>query len=155
MGQATLQIGLAGLNIGIGKLIHSPKMQAFGEDIIHVQGYNALVTLSMKFVVNRKRPNGGSYGYPSGHTSTSFASASVIYSHFGKVWGAVAFVGASYIGLSRIADNKHYVSDVIAGAVIGSYIGLRIGNRSNQKNSLSVVPTVGHRQGGLAVTWRF
>jgi len=63
--------------------------------------------------------------FPSGHTTRIFALASVIsYGYRNKPWvGIASYSFATLAGLSRIHDRKHWPSDVIAGAVLGIYIG--------------------------------
>ena len=60
----------------------------------------------------------GSFSFPSGHTSSSFAAAAAVY-RFRKSWGAGAFVLASLIGFSRLYLFVHYPTDVLAGAALG------------------------------------
>ena len=88
-----------------------------------------LITDLMKAAVGRERPNSRDHlSFPSGHTSISFGVAEVIRTLYGGRWGAVFYGAAVITGLSRIHDNKHYPSDVIAGA--GLAIGLVRGFRS-------------------------
>ncbi|RMF10379.1 MAG: phosphatase PAP2 family protein [Candidatus Neomarinimicrobiota bacterium] len=84
---------------------------------------NGVVTWAIKLGVNRTRPNGGHHSFPSGHTSNAFAIAAVADETWGHGIGAVAYGMAGVVGLSRIHDNKHYLSDVVAGATLGTLIG--------------------------------
>ena len=73
------------------------------------------------------RPDGSSeLSYPSGHTSGTFASATVLKRHFGWKVGIPAFSVASYVGASRLALNRHYLSDVVFRAAIGIAAGRTI-----------------------------
>ena len=63
-----------------------------------------------------------SFSFPSGHTSSSFAAASVIY-RVRKSWGIAAFILAVLIGFSRLFLFVHYPTDVLAGAVLGLLVG--------------------------------
>lgn len=96
------------------------------------------VVLAIKFLVRRERPQGqwgGIYrstdphSFPSGHAARSFLIA-VIASAFGPMWLVVAlWVWAPLVALARVAMGLHYVSDVVAGAVLGvivALIGLQI-----------------------------
>jgi membrane-associated phospholipid phosphatase len=80
-------------------------------------------TYAIKFIADRTRPNGDPRGFPSGHASTSFATATVLQEHFGWKVGLPAFVAAAYTGTSRIADNQHWASDVVFGAAVGIACG--------------------------------
>ena len=81
---------------------------------------NAVITYGLKYGVNRTRPNGEKYSFPSGHTSATFQSASFIHKRYGFKYALPAYLGASYVGYSRVHTNAHYKSDVLAGAVIGT-----------------------------------
>ncbi|HEV7593857.1 MAG TPA: phosphatase PAP2 family protein [Gemmatimonadaceae bacterium] len=83
--------------------------------------------------------------FPSGHTITAFAFASTVTreSKFwwpGATWyvGTVFYGGASLVGLSRMFNNQHWASDVMAGAAIGTLVGLKVVNytHSNPGNRL-------------------
>lgn len=68
-------------------------------------------------------PPPGSYSFPSGHSSSSFAAAAVLF-RFSKKWGAAAFVLAALIAFSRIFLFVHYPTDVLAGTALGIFFGL-------------------------------
>ena len=76
--------------------------------------------------------------FPSGHATTAFtvASASTAeFSHWVDEWhspqaykylvGSVLFGGATLVGISRMYNNAHWASDVIAGAAIGTLAGIK------------------------------
>ncbi len=71
--------------------------------------------------------------FPSGHTTAAFALASSM-AHEAAIWwpdhktlvGFVLYGGASLAGLSRMYNNKHWASDVMMGAAIGSFSGWKI-----------------------------
>lgn len=77
--------------------------------------------LSVKRIVNRKRPNGKNYSFPSGHTAVSFMSSTFIWKRYGWEYGIPATVLAGFVGYSRAGtDNPvHYYSDVFVGAALG------------------------------------
>lgn len=80
---------------------------------------NAIVTYGLKYSINRKRPNGENYSFPSGHTSLSFQSASFIHKRYGFSYAVVPYISALFVAYSRVDAGVHYKSDVLAGAVIG------------------------------------
>jgi len=93
----------------------------------------AVLVMSIKFIVRRKRPEGewgGIYrntdphSFPSGHAARSFFIA-VIASGLSPVWLAIIlWAWAPLVALARVAMGVHYVSDVVAGAIVGCVFGL-------------------------------
>lgn len=85
---------------------------------------NGVMTSALKYIIGRERPNGNDkHSMPSGHTSHSFAVAAVTNELYGNKIGTAAYLVAGLVAISRINDNKHYLSDVIIGAGLGTVIG--------------------------------
>ncbi len=71
--------------------------------------------------------------FPSGHTVTAFAFASTLTRETQFWWphaafwiGTVFYGGAGLVGASRMYNNMHWASDVMAGAAIGTILGLKV-----------------------------
>ncbi|HET7457414.1 MAG TPA: phosphatase PAP2 family protein [Gemmatimonadaceae bacterium] len=71
--------------------------------------------------------------FPSGHTVMAFSAAAAVASETARWWprsrwyvGTAMYGGASLVGLSRMYNNKHWSSDVLVGAAIGTFSGLKI-----------------------------
>lgn len=81
------------------------------------------VVNSLKYSTKVMRPDGSNnHSFPSGHTATAFMTATMLTKEYGHVspWiGIGAYASASATGLMRIANNKHWLSDVLTGAGIG------------------------------------
>lgn len=114
----------------------------------------SLVTRIPKTLVGRQRPDNwqgdGPYtfkgpfngtSFPSGHTTASFAVASVMATQYrdSKWIPITAYAVASLAGLSRVYDNKHWFSDVVAGAAIGTLVGNLVSRRTTN-SKISFVP---------------
>jgi len=78
-----------------------------------------IFTHSVKRIINKKRPNGSNYSFPSGHTASAFTGASFLQLRYGWKVGIPAYLLASYVGYTRIKANKHDKWDVLGGAVVG------------------------------------
>lgn len=81
-----------------------------------------VVTQGLKYVTHKQRPeNNGDNSFPSGHTSAAFQGAAFIQRRYGWKYGLPSYALASFVGYSRMEgeSDKHYPSDVIAGAAIG------------------------------------
>ena len=91
------------------------------------------VVVAIKFLVRRERPQGewgGIYrntdphSFPSGHAARAFLIP-IIASAFGPVWLAVIlWIWAPLVALARVVMGVHYLSDVVAGAILGVIIAL-------------------------------
>ena len=78
-----------------------------------------IITHTTKRLINKQRPNGGDYSFPSGHTSAAFTGAAFIERRYGLKVGVPTYLLASYVGWTRIASNYHDKWDVLGGAIIG------------------------------------
>lgn len=112
-----------------------------GFDLFHALFYNAVNTALIKVTTGMARPElglgPGFYGpnldsayaaMPSGHTSSSFATAAVLSEYFPTL-ETTWYTAAGLIGLSRIFLEQHWPSNVVLGAVVGHvsarhYLGL-------------------------------
>ncbi len=91
-----------------------------------MQGFlvNGVVTEGLKHGFSRTRPDGSNdVSFPSGHTSTSFMWATVLSRNYGLKVGIPAYAVASYVGATRLEENAHHLSDVVAGAAVGYIVG--------------------------------
>ena len=89
-------------------------------------GIMAAFVYGTKYTIRRKRPDDSSYdSFPSGHTATAFMTATLLHKEYGETvspWFSVAGYGmAAVTGLMRIEANRHWVSDVLAGAGAGMF----------------------------------
>ena len=74
---------------------------------------------------------GGSW--PSGHTSSSFAFASVLDEYYGPKVGIPAYILAGLVGWERIDDREHDLSDVVFGAALGYVIGKTVAREHHER----------------------
>jgi hypothetical protein len=120
IGDATMATLLAG-SVFLGVLFPGEGRNGWDNfcEEAEVMAVNCVITSGLKRLVRRPRPGGGSYSFPSGHTSTAFAAASLIDSNSGGVIGVSAYGLAGMTGFSRMEARRHYPSDVLAGAAIG------------------------------------
>lgn len=92
-----------------------------------------ILSTSMKYAFHRTRPfdawpdriykkgTGGSWSFPSGHTTEAFATATSLTIAFPKWYVAVpAYAYAAGVGYSRMYLGVHYPSDVLVGAILGT-----------------------------------
>lgn len=95
----------------------------------------AVLVLAIKFSVRRRRPDGhwgaiyrstDPHSFPSGHAARAFLIA-VLAAGLGPAWfGIMAWLWAPLVTLARVAMGVHYLSDVLAGVLVGLVMGLAI-----------------------------
>jgi membrane-associated phospholipid phosphatase len=108
----------------VGRARDQPKAAHLGMDLLQAQIMSEILVEPLKFATHRLRPDGSDYqSFPSGHASVTFATATVIERHLGWRKSILAYAIASYVAMSRIHDNRHYLSDVVFGAAVGSIAG--------------------------------
>jgi len=112
----------------------------------------------LKQVFPEQRPDGsGNDSFPSGHTATAFAAAASILDRRGPAEGVPALALASFVGLARVEADKHHWYDVVAGAALGTGLGLVITHPKPDKGGrvAVVVPWGDTRSLGVTVAARF
>ena len=81
------------------------------------------VVNGLKYTVKRERPDGSTHNsFPSGHTATAFMAATMLYKEYGEIspWiGIGAYTSSTLVAVGRMMNNRHWLSDVLAGAGIG------------------------------------
>ncbi len=133
---------------------------------------SGVITTAIKFTGHRHRPDAedGAYvwdgpglltdhlSFPSGHSTTAFAVASVIASEYAYT-GYVPYIAygiASLSALSRIYDDRHWASDVFFGSAIGYFTGKTIHKLHSEEDiSLTVFPVIDKDRSLIVVSYRF
>jgi Membrane-associated phospholipid phosphatase len=96
-----------------------------GQTIILVTAYllMGVSVNSLKLSTHVERPDGSSFNsFPSGHTATAFMGAEFLWQEYREVspWiGVAGYAVAAGIGAFRMYNNRHWLTDVLAGAGIG------------------------------------
>lgn len=130
---------------------------------------NVMFVYPMKFLLGRTRPSAerGSQEYrpfniggslPSFHTVEAFTVASVIAEHLDNPWvSALAYGLAGGLGLSRIHSDRHWASDVVLSAAIGTAVGKAVVslNRQRRDSRVSVIPLADGEMWGAAVQVKY
>jgi len=138
---------IAGATYIYGRTGDSPRSAELGLRTIESIGAAGLTTLVIKgfagrarpFITNDTDPHKYKFGrgfhdddytsFPSGHVTTAFAAASAVSQEISylwpdasHLWTPVLFTSASLVGVARIYEDKHWASDVVAGAAVGTIV---------------------------------
>ena len=130
------------------------------------------IVLGLKFVVGRARPTTGRgshnfnpfstgssfYSFPSGHSASIFAVAAVVADQTDSGFmDFCAYSLASMVAVSRILEEKHWISDVFIGSAIGYFVGKKICalNRSRSADRLKFSFNLSPHTQGLTISYSF
>ncbi|HET6230993.1 MAG TPA: phosphatase PAP2 family protein [Longimicrobiaceae bacterium] len=169
----------------VGRLTHQPRVADLGLHGTEAILLGTAITDVVKNFAGRRRPfvdvehpydfrftrgfKSDDYkSFPSGHTTAGFAAAAAVTAETSRWWpgsgkyvGPLMFGGATLIGASRMYENKHWASDVLVGAAIGTFSGLKVVRYSHAHPnnpidrrllSFTVAPAP---SGGAVVAWTF
>jgi membrane-associated phospholipid phosphatase len=145
---ATLGIGALAL-VATGEMTGDGNIRAAGWDAVRSLGYAFTIVGGLKVAVHRTRPDGGRHSFPSGHAAGAFAIAPVLARHFGIRVAIPAYTLAIATTVGRLEDRKHYLSDVVFGAALGTCVGLAVASSGLDGSGVRVSVAPGHA--GLSV----
>jgi membrane-associated phospholipid phosphatase len=149
LGYGAVQIGASIGTWVVGRVTNKRgRVAHLGLDLLRAQIVTQSLTYGLKYATRRERPDGSDgYSFPSGHASTTFASATVLERHLGWKFAVPTYAVATYVAASRLHENRHYMSDVVFGAGVGLIAGRTVTRhgRSNYAFLPVVVP------GGVAL----
>lgn len=120
-----LQFSPIALTYGFEAMGMKPKTDILNRSVILVKS-EMLMMASVSILKNAShilRPDSSAYtSFPSGHTAQAFAAAAMLSEEYGYRYKWVPYLSyglASTVGVLRMANNKHYLSDVLVAAGIG------------------------------------
>lgn len=157
-GNALTLAGIAISSYAVGIISKNNSLLEAGRALIEAEIITAVMTSLIKVSVGRERPDGSgnrfSSSFPSGHVSGSFALASTIDSMYGHYVGIPLYLFAGYVGFSRMSDNKHFLSDVIFGAALGTAIGRGVAriHKNECEGKFRILPYTDGNGAGLLLT---
>jgi membrane-associated phospholipid phosphatase len=172
-GEPWYYIGTSLAVFGTGLIVNSPEIRRAGRRLVASVGVAGVTTYAIKQLVGRSRPNEGvgaftfhpftslkdSAGietrgaFPSGHSMAAFAVATSLADDIDNpIASVVLYTLATGAAWSRLYDNRHWLSDVTLGAVLGITTAKVVSGRWRvfgwHPPAVMVRPT-----GGLALQW--
>jgi membrane-associated phospholipid phosphatase len=150
IGSAYVQAGTGLVAYVVGRTTRKERVKHLGTDLLSSQIVAQAITQAIKISVRRDRPDhSNKHSFPSGHASSTFASATVLQRHLGWKAALPTYTIASYVAISRMHENRHHLSDVVFGAALGIAAG-RTTTRHGREH-WTFVPTFGKDSVGLMV----
>lgn len=171
IGNPFIHLGVAAAVYGGGILADSPKYEELGEMLGEALVMADGVSFLLKEATGRARPLTGAGkdrfrpfqlktdydSFPSMHTASSFAMASVLAATT-ENWGArtLYYAAAGFVGFSRLYQNKHWASDALLGAALGELSGRVVTSfHADKSRKVTLAPMVAGESLGLSLVGRF
>lgn len=162
--------GLVALTWAGGWALGSEPLEETGFAMAEAAVFSAAAAAALKVAAGRSRPDeeqgsgtlhpfrgcisGGRSSFPSQHAAFAFAAASAAAGrHRGLGWAAYPLAGL--VALSRVHDDRHWLSDAVAGAAVGTVTGLWVARRSRGEPRADLRPWWGSHTLGIAWEARF
>ncbi len=144
-----LGTGVPGVTIAVTQLfVDKENGAAHSEALV----WSFATTSVLKLGNQRQRPNGlNRHSMPSGHTSTIFTTATSLAYAYGWKVAVPAYVLATFVALTRVSDDAHWLSDTIAGATIGIFWGRAASDHHQITSTSALEPWF--IDDGLGVKW--
>ncbi|MBK8809049.1 MAG: phosphatase PAP2 family protein [Bacteroidales bacterium] len=156
---------ITGSMYAIGSIIKDDKLRYTSMNTLKAVVISGAIARIYKISFRRERPSTASSNsewfksinnnsFISGHTTLAFAVSSMLFLEYKKtVWiPVVSSILALGAGYSRIYEDKHWLSDILAGAIIGygtAYVVYK------SKSWLTIIPQINPNQVGISVDIRF
>jgi hypothetical protein len=152
------------INIGLSVTHPIPEARnaKIGRFVLGTLSYT-LIVQGLKRSLLVTRPNGGEFSFPSGHTATAFFGAHLLAKEFGKEKPFLIYLGyglASSTALLRMANNEHWLADVLVGAGIGIsaaefsyYLYPKLKAKWKEKNAFKINPILGNQYYALQMSY--
>jgi membrane-associated phospholipid phosphatase len=150
LGQSYTLFAAAGTIYVIGRAGDKPRVSHTGMDLIRALIVSEAIVETLKYTTRRERPDGsGKSSFPSGHAADTFAFATALERHLNWKFVVPAYVFSSYVAMSRLPANRHWLSDVVMGSAVGIISGRTVTGHELMKYNVQIVPL----PGGIGVTY--
>ena len=159
-----LGTGIPGLAIVLGQYYFDSNENHYQSHLRSII-YGTLGVYNLKYAFKRNRPGNSQnqQSFPSGHTMTAFATATAMTYAYGWKAAIVAYPLTVFVGLSRLADDNHWGSDIVGGAFLGFIVArassyefvIEQKSKTNMQPRWFFYPDVGPESQGVGVVFSF
>jgi membrane-associated phospholipid phosphatase len=151
LGELGTLLGSASVVYAVGRIKDQPKVSHLGMDLIEALAMSGALTQTLKYTTRRERPDHSSKNsFPSGHAADTFAFATALERHLNWKYSIPAYVFSSYVALSRLPANRHWLSDAVFGSAVGIIAGRTVTSHEAERPypvAVTIIP------GGVAVMY--
>jgi len=151
LGELGTLLGSASVVYAVGRIKDEPKISHLGMDLIEALAMSEALTQTIKYTTRRERPDGsGKNSFPSGHAADTFAFATALERHLDWKFSVPAYIFSSYVAISRLPANRHWLSDAVFGSAVGIIAGRTVTSHESERPypvAVTIVP------GGAAIMY--
>jgi len=151
LGELGTLLGSASVVYAVGRIKDQPKVSHLGMDLIEALAMSEALTQTIKYTTRRERPDGsGKNSFPSGHAADTFAFATALERHLNWKFSVPAYIFSSYVAISRLPANRHWLSDAVFGSAVGIIAGRTVTSHESERPypvAVTIVP------GGAAIMY--
>jgi membrane-associated phospholipid phosphatase len=151
LGELPTLLTSASVVYAVGRIGDHPKVSHLGMDLIEALAMSEALTQTLKYTVRRERPDGSSKNsFPSGHAADTFAFATALERHLNWKYSIAAYIFSSYVAISRLPANRHWLSDAVFGSAVGIIAGRTVTSHESERPYPIAVTAV---PGGMAIMY--
>src|SRR5262245_50551850 len=151
LGELGTLLGTASVVYAIGRTKDQPKVSHLGMDLIEALAMSEALTQTLKYTTRRERPDdSGRNSFPSGHAADTFAFATALERHLNWKYSVPAYLFSSYVAISRLPVNRHWLSDAVFGSAVGIIAGRTVTSHEAERPFPVAVTAV---PGGMAIMY--
>jgi|SRR5262245_4372702 len=150
LGELSTLLGSAAVVYATGRLRDAPRVSHVGMDLIQGLAMAEGLTQLLKYTTHRERPDhSGHNSFPSGHAADTFAFATALERHLGWRYAVPAYIFSSYVAISRLPANRHWLSDAVFGSAVGIIAGRTVTSHEASPYPVAVAAV----PGGVAILY--
>jgi membrane-associated phospholipid phosphatase len=139
IGDTWTLLGASTIVYVVGRTKDSPRVSHVGMDLIRAIAISEMLVQTLKYTTRRERPDGsGKNSFPSGHAADTFAFATALERHLGWRYAVPGYIFSSYVAMSRLTENRHWLSDVVFGSAVGIIAGRTVTGHEEVKYPVQV-----------------
>ena len=135
------------------RLTGSERLRPVASEVLRAVTLANLLVSPFKFSLARERPDrSNGLSFPSGHSANAFALTTVLTRRYGWRPGLPLYAFTAIVPMARIRDDKHFFSDVVGGAILGTIAGWAV-TPCDAETRLAVAPARIGGQPAVAARW--